>query len=188
MALSATARVTVGASSSSSMVSVTLAGAATPLAPLTVAETVTVLSGASVVSATAVTVTVPVLVVAPAAMVSVFALDSVKPLPEADTVSVTAALDARFKRAVTVATPPDSEIDEDDSASVAVGVASSSVSVSAAPVTAPTPWSLAAVPVTVTERSPMLSTSSFTAAIATVSVTFAVCPAAMTTVASAPTV
>ena len=188
MAVSASASVTPGASSSSSMVSVTLAGATTPLSPLTVAVTVTDLSGASTVLSFAVTVTMPVLAVCPDATVSVFALDSVKPFPEAATVSVTASLDARFKRAVTVATPPDSEIDEGDSANVAVGVASSSVSVRLGPVTAPTPWSLDAVPVTVTERLPMLSTASFTAATVTVSVAFAVCPAAMTTVASAPTV
>ena len=139
-------------------------------------------------SATAVTVTVPALAVCPDATVSVFAFDSAKPLPEAATVSVTAALDARFKRAVTVATPPLSEIDEGDSANVAVGAASSSVSVRLAPVTAPTPWSLDAVPVTVTLRSPMLSTSSFTAAIVAVSVGFAVSPAAITTVTSEPTV
>ena len=99
------------------------------------AETNTDLSGPSVVSLTAVTVTVPALVVSPDAMVSVFALESVKPAPEAATVSVTAALDARFKRAVTVETPPDSDTDEDESANVATGVASSSVKVSDAPVT-----------------------------------------------------
>ena len=57
MALSATFRVAAGASSSSAMVSVAAAGAATPLVPLTVADTVTDLSGESVVSAFAVTVT-----------------------------------------------------------------------------------------------------------------------------------
>ena len=170
------------------MVSVTLDGADTPLAPLTVAETVTDLSGPSVVSLTAVTVTVPALVVCPDAMVSVFALESVKPAPEADTVSVTAALDARFKRAVTVETPPDSEIDEDDSASVAVGVASSSARVRLAPVTAPTPRALIALPVTIPARSMTLSMASSTAVIVTLSVAFDVSPAAITTVVSEPTV
>ena len=176
------------------MVKVASAGSATPLSPLTVADTATDLSGASVVSLTAVTVTAPVLAVCPAAMVSVFAFDSVKsPAPafvpaEAATVSVTAALDARSSVAVTVAAPPFSEIDEDDSASVATGVASSSVRVSAAPATDPTPWLLDAVPVTVTLRSPMLSTSSSAAATVAVSVAFAVSPAAITMVASAPTV
>ena len=184
----ATDNATVGAASSSAMVNVTLDGSDTPLSPLTGAETVTDLSGPSVVSFTAVTVTVPALVVSPDAMVSVFALESVKPLPEAATVSVTAALDARFKRAVTVDTPPDSRIDEDESANVATGVASSSVNVRLGPVTAPTPWALDALPVTVTERSSTLSMASFTAAMVTLSVAFDVSPAAMTTVASEPTV
>ena len=170
------------------MVSVTLAGADTPLAPLTVAVTVTDLSGPSVVSLTAVTVTVPALVVSPDAMVSVFALESVKPTPEADTVSVTATLDARFKRAVTVETPPDSDTDEDESASVAVGVASSSVRVRLTPVTAPTPRALIALPVTVPARSMTLSMTSSTAVIVAVSVAFDVSPAAITIIVSEPTV
>ena len=169
------------------MVNVTLDGADTP-PPDAVAETVTDLSGPSVVSATAVNVTVPALVVSPDAMVSVFALESVKTLPEAATVSVTAALDARFKRAVTVETPPDSEIDEGESANVATGVASSSVKVRLGPVTAPTPWVLAAVPVTVTLRLPTLSMASFTAVIVTLSVAFDISPDAMRTVVSEPTV
>ena len=178
---------TVGAASSSAMVSVTLDGFDTP-PPDAVAETVTDLSGSSVVLSTAVTVTAPVLVVEPAATVSVFALESVKPLPEADTVSVTAALDARFKRAVTVETPPDSDTDEDESANVTVGVASSSVKVRLGPVTAPTPWALVALPVTVTVRSSTLSMASFTAVIVAVSVAFDVSPAAIMTVVSEPTV
>ena len=52
------------------MVNVTFGGAAIPLTPETVAETVTDLSGESVVSFTAVTVTVPVLAVEPAAIVN----------------------------------------------------------------------------------------------------------------------
>ena len=69
---------------------------------------------------------------------------------------------------------------------------SSSVSVSDAPVTVivselAAAWLFAAVPVTVTERLLTLSTSSFTAAIAAVSV-LAVEPAAMTIVTSGPTV
>ena len=152
-------------------------------------------------SATAVTVTTPVLAVCPDAMVSVFALDSVKPAPVAETVSVTAALDARFKLAVTVLELPAPlssmvsgfEGSGSDNDSVAVGVASSSVSVRGAPVTvrvceSAAAWALAAVPVTVTERLPTLSTSSSTAATVAVSVAFDVFPAAMTTVASAPTV
>ena len=169
------------------MVNVTLDGFDTP-PPDAVAETNTDLSGPSVVSFTAVTVTVPALVVCPDAMVSVFALESVKPTPEADTVSVTAALDARFKRPVTVETPPDSDTDEDESANVAVGVASSSVNVRLGPLTAPTPWALVALPVTVTVRSSTLSMSSFTAVIVTLSVAFEVLPAAITMVVSKPTV
>ena len=64
MAVFASARVTLGGSSLSAMVRVRLVGFATPLAPETVAETVTVSAASSVVSSTAVTVTVPVLVVA----------------------------------------------------------------------------------------------------------------------------
>ena len=183
----ATDNATVGAASSSAIVNVTLDGFDTP-PPDAVAETVTDLSGSSVVSATAVTVTAPVLVVEPAATVSVFALESVKPLPVADTVSVTAALDARFKRAVTVETPPDSGTDEDESANVATGVASSSVNVRLGPVTAPTPWALIALPVTVTVRSSTLSMASFTAVIVALSIAFEVLPAAIMTVVSEPTV
>ena len=178
-----------GGSSSSAMVSVTADGFATPLSPLTAAETVTDLSGPSIASATAVTVTAPTLAVDPAPMVSVFALDSVKPSPVAATVSVTAALDARFRLAVTVAAPPFSGIDDDDSANVAVGAPSSSVSVRLAPVTATVSdsaaaWPLDAVPVTVTVRSPTLSMASSTALIVAVSEAFAVSPAAITIVAS----
>ena len=74
----------------------------------------------------------PVLAVSPAATVSVAGLDSVKSPSAAfapaaaDTVSVVAWLDARFSIAVTVALPPFSEIDDDDSTSVAVGFPSSS--------------------------------------------------------------
>ena len=188
-----------GASSSSAMVSVTAAGSDTPLSPDAAAVTVTDLSGPSVASSTAVTVTAPALAVDPAAMISVAGFDSVKS-PEtafvpaaAVTVSVTASLDARSSAAVTVVTPPLSEIDEDDSFSVAVGVASSSVSVRLAPVTAmvcesAAAWPLDAAPVTVTVRLPTLSMASFTALIVAVSAALAVSPAAITIVASEPTV
>ena len=75
-------------------------------------------------------VTVPALLIAPAAMVNVFALDSVKSIPapgDADTVTVVAALEARFSVAVTVDTPPFSEIEDGDNDSSAVGVSSLSV-------------------------------------------------------------
>ena len=129
------ASVASGNASSSVMVSVTLDGAATPLPPAAVAETVTDLSGASVALSVAVIVTVPALVVEPAAIVNVFALDSVKSVPDpgdADTVSVTAALDGRFSVAVTVDTfdAPLSSIDDADNASATSGNASSSVMVS----------------------------------------------------------
>ena len=198
IALSASANVTPGAASSSSIVSVFDAGAATPLSPLTAAVTVTSLSGASTVSSTAVTVTVPVLLVAPAAMLSVFSLDRLKSpatafVPAAAaTVSVTASLDARFRLAVTVADPATapscSSIVSGLRASVTVGVASSSVRVRLAPVTVPTPWPFCAVPLTVTVRLPTLSIASFTAVIVTLSAAFAVSPAAISIVASDPTV
>ena len=184
MVESATASATVGAASSSVTVSVSAVGSATPLVPDTVAETVTVLFGASVVSSVAATVTAPLLAVEPAPMISVFAVDSVKPSPAAATVNVTAALDAPESVAVTVATPPASEMDEGDKARVAVGVPSSSVRVRGAPVTGPTPCSLAAVPVTVTARLTTLSTWSSTAVSSTPAEAFAVAPATMTRAAS----
>ena len=111
--------------SSSVTVSVAAGGAFT--SPLAVAETVTVLSGASAALSTAVTVTVPVLAVEPVAKVSVFALDRLKSLDDAgataaaDTVRVAATLAALSSVAVTVETPPFSEIDDGDSESVALG-------------------------------------------------------------------
>ena len=113
------------------MVSVASDGAAAPSPPATVAETVTDLSGASVALSTAATVTVPVLVVEPIAMVSVFALDRPKSpdtagdTAAADTVTVVASLAALSSVAVTVATPPFSEIDAGDSASDTTGLSSS---------------------------------------------------------------
>ena len=177
----------VGASSSSVIVSVASAGFAMPPSPDTVAETVADPSGASSASSTAVTVTVPVLAVEPAAMASVFAVDNVTS-PDAATVSVTAALDAPESVAVTVDTPPFSEMDEGDRTRVAVGAPSSSVRVRRAPVTAPMPWSLDAVPVTVTERLEVLSMASSTALTVTVSAAFVVLPDAITISASWPTV
>ena len=179
------ASVASGNASSSVMVSVTLDGADTPLPPAAVAETVTDLFGASVVSFTAVIVTVPALVVEPAAIVNVFALDSVKSVPDpgdADTVSVTAALDTPDSVAVTVDTfdAPLSSIDDDDNASVTVGVASSSVMVSVTLDGAATPLPPAAVAETVTDLSGA-SVVSFTAVIVTVPV-LAVEPAAIVNV------
>ena len=185
------ASVTVGDVSSSSSVSVASEGAATPLPPMTVPETVTDLSGESTVFPFAVTVTAPVLVVSPAAMTSaLFALSAksaaAAPAPAAaPTVTVTASLDALSSVAVTVDTPPVSGIDVGDNASAAVGNASSSVSVSGAPVTLPAPCALATVAVTVVERPPPpWCVRSSTATIVTVSAAFAVSPAAITMVAS----
>ena len=184
---------TIGNASSSVSVSVTSGGAATPLPPEAVPETVTDLSGASSAFPLAVTVTAPVLAVCPAAIVSVSALDRLKspataPVPgAAETVTVTASLDLTDSVAVTVDTPPVSEIDADDRTSATVGNASSSVSVNGAPVTLPVPWSLAAVAVTVVERPPLCAASS-PAVTSAVSAAFAVSPAAITIVASEPTV
>ena len=91
--------------------------------------------------------------------------------------------------AVTVDRPWFSETDAGPRTSATVGSVSSSVKVSAAPVTAPAPWPLASVPVTVTLR-PALPwwTSSSTASTVAVSEAAVVDPAAMTMVASVPTV
>ena len=131
--------------SSSARVRVAADGFAALLPPADVPETVTDLLGESTALPFAVTVTKPALVVAPAAIVRVVAVLRAKspataPVPAAAaTVTVTASLDAPDKVAVTVETPPVSEIDEDDNTSATVGNVSSSVKVSAAPVTAPAP-------------------------------------------------
>ena len=177
------ASVTVGSVSSSVKVSVTLDGAATLLPPDTVAETVTVSSGSSVVSCSAVTVTAPVLVVSPDAIVSVFAVLSVKSDPEigvVDTVTVTASLDATDSVAVTVATPPVSEIDADDRTSATLGNASSSVKVSVTSGGAATPLPPEAVPETVTDLSG--ASTAFPFAVTVTAPVLAVCPAAIVSV------
>ena len=127
--------VTVGAPSSSVMVSVWFEGFET-LPPLATPDTVTVLFAASTELSTAVIVTVPVLAVLPAAIVSVVLVDKLKS-PDtagltalAETVTVTAALDAEDSVAVTVLDPPFSEIEDGLNTSVTVGVPSSSVMVS----------------------------------------------------------
>ena len=127
--------VTVGVPSSSVMVSVLLAGFDT-LPPLATPDTVTVLFGASTLLLVAVIVTVPVLAVEPAAIVRTLLFVIVKSLlvagltAVAETVTVTAALDACDSSAVTVLVPPFSEIEAELSSSVTVGVPSSSVMVS----------------------------------------------------------
>ena len=164
--------------------------------PAAVAVTVTDLFAASTLLSLPRTVTVPALVVAPAAMVSVVpdcvkspATAPVEATADDDTVSVTGWLDGPDSAAVTVETPPFSETADGPRARLAVGRVSSSVRVSAAPVTAPVPWPLTKVAVTVTLR-PALPwwTSSFTAVTVAVSEAAVVDPAAIVMVASEPTV
>ena len=127
--------VTVGVLSSSVMVSVLLAGFDT-LPPLVTPDTVTVLFGASTLLLFAVIVTVPVLAVLPAAIVRSLLFVIVKSLlvagltALAETVTVTAALDACDSAAVTVLDPPLSDIEAELSSRVTVGTPSSSVMVS----------------------------------------------------------
>ena len=114
--------VAVGGSSSSRKVSVTAGGART--SPLAAARTVTRLSGASTGLFTAEIVTVPVLAVSPAAKVSAVSADratSADATPGDDTVSVNAETAPLSRVAVTVATPPISQIDDGDRASAAFG-------------------------------------------------------------------
>ena len=149
-------RDTVGVPSSSVSVSVALDGSDTPRPPLAEPETVTLLFGSSLLLSVAEIVTVPLLVVDPAAIVSVVVLDSVKSpsaafVPAvADTVIVVAALDALLNFAVTVVTPPSSEIDVGDRTKDTVGSPSSSVIVSVASDGSDTPRPPLAEPDTVT--------------------------------------
>ena len=147
---------TVGRASSSSKVRVASGGFDTLLPPAAVPETVTDLFGESTVLPFAVTVTAPVLAVAPAAMVRVVPervkSAAIAPAPAATaTVTVTASLDLPESVAVTVETPPVSEIDESESTSDTVGRASSSVMVSVALGGFAAPLPPAAVPDTVTD-------------------------------------
>ena len=189
-----------GAASSSVMVSAPTPGSAMPLPPAVVPEIRTNLVAVpmSTSLSTAVTVTNPMLTVEPAAMVSVFAVLSVKSpatagdTADAATVTVVAALDlpdSPDSAAVTVAMPPFSEIELEESTSDTTGRVSSSVIVSDAPVTAPAPRPLVSAPVTVAPRPafPWWRSSSTTVIVA-VSEAAVVAPAAMTMVASVPTV
>ena len=177
---------TVGVPSSSVIVRVWFAGAATPLPPVTVADTVTDLSGASTALFTALTFTVRVLVVAPAAIVSVSFALSVKSAATAgetavaDTTSVTFSLDGPLSVAVTVVESPLSEIDDGLSTRVTVGVASSSVIVRVRLDGADTPRPPVTVADTVTDLSGA-STALFAALILTVRV-LVVAPAAIVSV------
>ena len=172
----------VGVSSSSTMVSVFAAGTAIPCPPEAVADTVTVLSGASMLLSTAARVTTPVLVRLPAAMVSALPACVKSPATAgdtaaADTVSVTAALEARSSVAVTalvpLVAPPFSSMLGRESTRLTTGRPSLSSRVIAAGVTA-TPES---VPSTL-----IVSSGSSTASSVGVSVKSTLplaCPAAM---------
>ena len=183
------ARVRVGRVSSSVRVRVTFVGAATPLPPVAVPETVTDLSGESTSLPLAVIVTSPLLAVAPAAMVRVFSAERPKsaataPVPaSAPTVTVTASLDLPDSVAVTDATPPVSEIDAGDSDSARVGNASSSVSVRVSDDGATTLLPPATVPETVTDLSG--ESTSLPLAVIVTSPLLAVAPAAMVRVFAA---
>ena len=181
------ASVTTGVGSSSASVRVAPRGSATPLPPAAVAETVTDLSGEFTPLPFAVTVTAPTLTVAPAAMVSVFAALNAKSVPSAPapgaaaTVRITASLDAPDSVAVTVATPPDSGIDDGDNASAAAGVGSSSASARATASGPETVAELAAWP----ETSTCLfgESTSLSTAVTVTAPTLTVAPAAMVSVA-----
>ena len=166
--------VTVGAPSSSTIVSVRAAGAVTPFPPVTVPITSTVLFGLSIVLFAAVTVTVPVLSVRPAAIVSVVpvrvkSVAAAGTTAVAETVTVTVSLDVPLSVAVTVLSPSSSPIDTRSSANVTTGSASSSRIVSVCFAGAATPFPPATVAVTSTDLSGA-STVLFTAAIVTVPV------------------
>ena len=141
MGLSARVMVPVGASSSSVMVRGWSAGALIPWPPETVAETVRVLFGVSTLLFAAVIVTVPVLVVVPAGIFNCLLALSVKSeavageTSFADTLSVTSSLEAALSVAVTVDTPPFSEIDDGVRTRDTAGPSSSSVMVKLVPVT-----------------------------------------------------
>ena len=152
------ARTTVGAPSSSAIVSVTSSASVMPWAFVAVPDTVTLLFGASTPLSSAVIVTVPVLVFAPAAIVSIsFVLrlkssETAGDTADADTVIVVSALEGRSSVAVTVlAFPaPLSSIVPGVSASVTVGAGSSSVIESVTSSGFTMPWVFVAAPRTVT--------------------------------------
>ena len=141
--------------SSSVIVSVLSAGAATPFPPVTEPDTVTSLSGASTALSTAVKVTVPVLVVWPAAIVSVVPLclkspDTAGGTGVAETVTVATSPDAALRVAVTVLTPPFSLIEDGVSTRLTAGPTSSSVIVSVCGDGSDNPFPPEAKPETVT--------------------------------------
>ena len=175
------AKVSVGVSSSSVILSVRGAGAAAPLPPVTVPPITTLFSGASRSLSSAVTFTSPVLSVSPASIVSVVPVSSKSPSTAGDsglavTVTVRFSLDGPLSDAVTVVSPSFSEIDAGSNFNVTTGVSSSSVisRVCAAGAASPSGPAVT-VPVTVTVRSGAW-VSSFTAATVT-SPVLDVCPA-----------
>ena len=124
----------VGGTSSSTIVSVILAGSAILRPPVAVPEIVTVLFGESRLLSTAVMVTAPVLVVEPIAIVSVLlVLTSISPFTAGDNgvaeiVTVVRTSNARSRLAVTVVelSEPLSSIDSFDRCNVSTGADSSS--------------------------------------------------------------
>ena len=188
--LGATASVTSGVASSSTMVSVTFGGLSTLPPAAIVPETDRATSAESTLSGFAVIVTVPVLAVCPAATISsVFALTSKSSLLSGDngfatpTVSVTAADAVLDRPAVTVATPPASAIEAEDSIRLARAAPSSSRittnGASSGSLEISTPWLFDATPVTATILSPSPASLSFTAVTVTCPV-LVLAPAAMT--------
>ena len=145
-------RLTVGVASSSSTVSVTAAGSATPLPPAAVADTVTVASAASTLLSGAVSFTAPVLVSAPTAIVNVPPPSSAAPPPDADTFNVTASLERLLRLAVTSLAPPSRTV-SGARLRLTVGTASSSKTVSVTEGGSATPLPPAAVADTVTVAS-----------------------------------
>ena len=109
------------------MVSATSAGPATPTELVVVPDTITALSAAYTALSTAVMVTSPVLAVLPAVMVSVRLAESVESSATAGAIGVTAtsivvtASDAMSSVAVTVVTPPFSEMVVEDRSSATTG-------------------------------------------------------------------
>ena len=156
-------------------------------APETVARS---RASSSSVSGCAEIVTRPALVVEFAAKVSVVPDCVQSPVPAGsgdpgatETVIVAPAVDVRRSVAVTVDTPPVSEIDADDSASTADNRPSSSSIVSVAFAGFAAPWPPAAVPETVTSLSGASTALSTAATVTTPAL--AVAPAAMVSVFAA---
>ena len=178
-----------GVASSSAIVSAASVTAPAPQLFAAAPETATRLSGESASLPWAAIVTVPELPVRPAGTTRIppvcvkSAADAPAPAA-ADTVIVVGALDGCESVAVTVATPPDSEIDAGETASAAIGAPSSSAIVSVAEGGARTSSLAAARTVT---RLSGASTALSTPAIVTAPA-LSVVPAAKVSVAAAESV